>query len=249
MFGAPVMQAQMTAPVPAATSSWTFTPAVVSQYMFRGVRLGGPAIQPTLEYGYGALAVGVWANFPFNKKVPGQSDPEYDFYGSYTIPVNSALSIVPGATLYYYPRATESNGFFRSTFEPNLAINYTVAGFKLTPKIYYDLVLEGATAEFTAAYAYPLKDFGTELNFTATYGSYKWKEFAEDTSPAIKNWGDYWLVGMAMPFAINSSSKVTLGVAYTKGNDNYLKQGSAPKFSHSSAVGRGVVTVAYSLTF
>src|SRR5438874_2273891 len=69
----------------APSSSWLIQPAVASTYMFRGARLGGAGFEPTIEYDAGPLAAGVWANFPFKDKVPGQSDPEFDFYGSYTI--------------------------------------------------------------------------------------------------------------------------------------------------------------------
>ncbi|HKB58176.1 MAG TPA: hypothetical protein VKC51_11365, partial [Lacunisphaera sp.] len=81
-LGALTASAQTPAPAPAAaptTGSWVITPAVASQYMFRGTRLGGPSFEPTIEYDYGSLAVGVWGNIPIKDKVDGQSDPEFDF--------------------------------------------------------------------------------------------------------------------------------------------------------------------------
>jgi uncharacterized protein (TIGR02001 family) len=246
-----------TPPVPAPTpvtetpaSTLTVTPAVVSQYMFRGSRLSGPAFEPTIEYGAGNLILGVWANFPIRDKVPGQSDPEIDPYGSYTITINKDLNIAPGFTWYNFPRAEKSNGFYKMTFEPNLALNYTTtSGFKLTPKLYYDVVLKGPTYELTGFFALPLKDAGTELDFTATIGTFKWTDAFEDTTPSVKNWGNYWLVGVAAPFQITPKSKITIGLAYSKGSDNYLKQGSSPRFENSLAVGRGIVSIAYAYTF
>lgn len=241
---------QAAAPAPAAPApSWTLTPAVVSQYMFRGVRLGGPSFQPTVEFGYGSLAAGVWANFPIKDKVPGVSDPEYDLYGSYTFALNDASSVVVGATWYMYPRADESAGFYENTFEPSIAFNYTIEGLKLTPKLYYDMVLEGPTLELTAAYAVPLKEMGTELQFTAVAGTYKWDEAAENSSPSVKNWGNYWSVGVAMPFQITSNSKLTLGVSYVRGYDNFVKAGTAGKSENTAAIGRGVGSIAYSISF
>ena len=157
------LRADSTAPAPAAvsapSSSWIFTPSIASQYMFRGARLGGPSFQPSAEYDQGNLAVGVWANVPLTDKVEGQSDPEFDFYGSYTMEaIKDTLTWAPGVTIYTYPDAKKSNGFYTATFEPNIALNYTVAGWKFTPKLYYDLVLKGPTYEFTAAYVIPLKD-------------------------------------------------------------------------------------------
>jgi uncharacterized protein (TIGR02001 family) len=249
-FSAPA-QTAAPAPAPAETpaSSWVVTPSFVSQYMLRGVRLGGPSFQPTIEFDSGNLAIGVWASTPIRDKVPGQSDPEIDPYGSYAFTVNNALSVVPGFIWYNYPRADRNAGFYKATFEPSLAVNYTVGGIKLTPKLYYDMVLKGSTYELTAAFALPLKDAGTELDFAATIGTCKWTDFAENTSPAVKNWGDYWQLGVSMPFAVSKDSKVIVGFAYTEGGGNFFKQGGAPRVENTAAVGRGVVTLGYSIAF
>lgn len=243
--------AQTAAPAPAPSGSWTLTPAAVSQYMFRGVRLGGVSLQPSVEYGYGDFAAGLWANFPIKDKVPGVSDPEFDLYGSYTTAINDATTFVTAFTWYNYPDADKSAGFYKSTFEPSVAVNFTIpgAGVKLTPKLYYDFGLKGPTAEFTAFYAFPLKDAGTELDFTATVGTYKWKSAAANTSPDIKNWGDYWLVGVAAPFQLSKTAKLTVGWAYTDGSNNYYKQGSAPRAQNTMAVGRGVFSVSCAFSF
>jgi uncharacterized protein (TIGR02001 family) len=237
-------------PAPAApTSSWVLTTPVVSQYMFRGVRLGGPSFEPSIEFDSGALAVGVWMNFPISDKVVGQSDPEIDPYASYTFTLSDSMSLAPGFTWYNYPDATESNGFYKSTFEPNVAFNYTVGGVKFTPKVYYDMVLKGATYELNVAFAVPLKDLGTELDFLGTVGTYKWDESIKGASPAVKNYGDYWLVGVTVPIAINASSKFLVGLAYTNGSNNFYKQSGSAKAENTAAVGRGVVTLGYAITF
>jgi hypothetical protein len=234
---------------PAPSFSFVVTPAFVSQYMFRGVRLGGPSFEPNVEFDTGNLGLGVWANFPMQDKVPGQSDPEIDPYGYYTFAINDSLSIVPGFTWYNYPHADKGAGFYKSTFEPNIALNYTFAGVKLTPKLYYDLVLDGPTAELAVAYTVPLKEIGSELDFVGTGGAYKWKNYAESTTPKIKNWGDYWSLGVSLPFAVTKESKLTVGWAYTEGRDNFLKQGPSPKAANPAAIGRGVFTVSYAWTF
>ena len=246
--GAPGLLAQATAPAPAV--SLTATASVVSQYMFRGQRLGTAAFQPSVEMAAGDLTLGVWGSVPFDgEDVPDSSDPEIDLYGSYTFKLSDSLSLVPGATSYHYPDAPKSLGFYKWTFEPNLALSYSVQGWKFTPKVYYDTVLEGATYEFTAFYAVPLKDIGSELDFTASAGTFKLKNAAEDTSPSVKSWGDYWLVGVAMPFQIAPNQKLTLGFAYTEGSNAFLKQGTAPRFNNTLAVGRGVATISYAFSF
>jgi len=241
------------APAPAAPAApsmaFTVTPSVVSAYMFRGVRLGGAAIEPQVQMDYGNLSLWVWANFPFDNKVPGQSDPEIDPSGSYKFVVSESLNIQPGFTWYTYVRADKKNGFYKGTFEPNLAVNYTVGGLTLTPKLYYDAVLQGPTAELNAAYTVPLKELGTELDFTGTAGTYKWKTAVPDVNPEIKNWGDYWLVGVALPFQITKESKVTLGYAYTEGRNNFFKQGTAGKSANAGAIGKSVVSLSVAISF
>jgi hypothetical protein len=231
------------------STSVVLTPAFVNQYMFRGARLGGPSFEPTVEVDSGNLALGVWNNFPMKDKVIGQSDPEIDPYGSYTLAVNDSFSVQPGFTWYNYPNADQSNGFFKSTFEPNIALNYTVRGVKMTPKLYYDVMLKGPTYELTIAYAIPLKDAGTELDWTLVGGTFLIKDAAKGADPAVKNWGNYYSIGVSVPFAIDAKSKLILGVAYTKGTGNFLKAGSNPRVENTAAVGRGVVSLSYAYTF
>jgi len=219
--------------------------------MFRGTRLGGPAFQPTVEVGYGDFGIGIWASTPIKDKVSGQSDPEIDPYGYYTFTVNKSLSVVPGFTWYTYPGAKESDGFYKSTFEPNLAVNYTLPGvdIKLTPKIYYDLILKGPTYELSAAYALPLKDLGTEIDFSATAGTFIVKDYIKDADPDVKNWGNYYSIGFSVPVALTKTAKLTWGLAYTKGTSNYLKAGSDPRSENTAAVGRLVGTLSLSYSF
>jgi uncharacterized protein (TIGR02001 family) len=245
----PLAALSLALPARADGSSVVTTASVVNQYMFRGVRLGGTSFQPSVEFDSGNFAAGVWVNTPLANKVPGQSDPEVDPYASYTMTVSDAISVAPGFTWYNYPRADTNNGFFKSTFEPNLAVNVTVAGVKFTPKYYYDMVLKGPTYEITAAYAIPLKDAGTELDWTATAGTFIIRDAAKGAIPGVKNWGDYYLIGVSAPFTINKASKLVVGIAYTKGTGNYFKQGNSPKGVNTSAVGRGVATISYVYTF
>lgn len=233
----------------AAPYTVTTTVSAVSQYMFRGQRLGGPSWQPSAELTAGDFTAGVWVNAPFKDKVKDVSDPEVDLYGSYTFNFGKDLSLVPGFTFYNYPKAPNSAGFYDSTIEPSLALNYTVSGLKLTPKFYYDLILRGPTYELTAQYSVALKDLGTSLDFTAQGGTYIQRDVVDKSSPSVKAWGNYWQLGVATPFQITKESKLTLGFAYTEGTSAYTKQGSAPKVLNSFAVGRGVVTVAYTYAF
>jgi hypothetical protein len=110
-------------------------------------------------------------------------------------------------------------------------------------------VLKGPTYEFNIAAALPLKALGTELDWNATAGTFIVRDAANGANPAVKNWGNYYLLGVSAPFAISYASKLILGVAYTKGSGNFLKAGSTPKVENTAAVGRGIVTINYSYTF
>lgn len=248
--GVPLVSAQAPAAAAAPSISVTTTVSAVSQYMFRGLRLSDGGLQPSVEVSAGNLVAGVWANVPFDgDKVPDSSDPEIDLYGAYNVALEDGLTLTPGFTVYHYPQAPTNAGFYRNTFEPSVALSWIVDSVKLTPKVYYDVVLKGPTYELTAAFALPLKEIGSELGFTLTYGGYKWKDTANDASPDVKAWGQYWLAGVAAPFQLTPTSKLTLGLAYTEGTKAYTKAGSFGKTPNSLALGRGVATLSYSLSF
>lgn len=219
----------------------------VNQYMFRGQLLGGFSIQPSVELGFGDTTVGLWASKPVTNRIAGISDPEFDFYGSYNFKIGDAMTLNPGFTWYVYPNL--SNLDYKNTLEPNLALNYTVSGLKVTPKIYYDAMLKAATWEISGAYAYPLKDMGTELDFSATYGTYKGTDTVKNTDREVHSWGNYYSVGVTVPFAITTSSKLSVGWAYTQGWNAFTKVGTDHRAKNTAAVGRGVVTIGYSLSF
>jgi hypothetical protein len=254
---APAAPAAAAAPAAPTPPSWSFTltPTYVSTYMFRGQYLGGQSFEPSITASYGNLNLEIWANDPWNNqnKVPGQSDPEIDPQGSYTFTINDSLTIQPGFTWYTYCRAPTNQGFYRMTFEPNLAVNYTVDGVTLTPKFYYDVILHTATYEFDAAYTVPLKSIGSEFDFSGTVGTYYGTDVINtDDVPNAKDtaaWGNYWLLGVSMPFTITSSVKLIVGWAYSQGTDAYTKTGSMPKAVNTSAVGRGTASVGIAWTF
>ena len=245
-----VSMAQTPAPVVADDSgpSFTITPAYVSQYIFRGARIGGAAFTPTIEGSIGNLTVGAWGNIPLKNGLFNQSNIEFDYYGSYGVEViKDTLTVTPGFTAYTYPHATRTEGTYRATFEPSLALAYTVADITFTPKVYYDLTLKGATYEFSTTYTVPLKALDTELDLTATAGTFEWTDVTS-SGPRTKNWGNYYLVGVSAPFKVGKNSTLSLGYAYTKGTGNYLKVGNEPQQS-TGVAGHGVVTVSYSLSF
>ncbi|HTO03081.1 MAG TPA: hypothetical protein VL069_05230, partial [Opitutus sp.] len=161
---------------------------------------------------------------------------------------SGSFSIVPGAYLYTYPDAEPDHGVHRVTLEPSLGAIFTVSGIQFTPKVYYDVMLKGATYEVTAAAALPLTSLGTELDFTATAGTFKLSDATEHATPAVKNWGDYWMLGVAVPVQVSLRSKVTAAVTYSEGRNNFFKQGTLPRSRNENARGRTAVTLTYSIS-
>ena len=176
---------------------------------------------------YGPWSFGVWCSDPLTNsdKVEGQSDPEIDPSGSYTFTINDTTNLQPGFTWYTYLRAPTDQGFYRETFEPNLALNYTVVGVTLTPKVYYDVVLQGPTYEMNAAYTVPLKDLGTEIDLVGSAGTFLQTDVANQASPKVKAWGNYWLIGFTSPFQITKSGQLIVGWSLTEGNSSYTQAG------------------------
>lgn len=77
----------------ASESPFSIGADVVSNYVWRGTKFGGPSIQPGLEVGLGNFAIGAWGSFSLN----GFDIQENNFYITYSVG-NLGLSL----TDYYY---------------------------------------------------------------------------------------------------------------------------------------------------
>lgn len=231
----------------AAEVETTVTSSFVSEYVFRGVRLGGPSFQPSVEGGIDNLTLGVWANQPLADRVPGVSDPELDFYGAYAFEWTNGLSITPGMMAYVYPNADASGGFYRHTFEPSLAVSYSRWNGTVTAKAYYDVVMMGPTFELGAEYSVPLEKIKAELVFSGLVGVYHWNESVKDADPRIENHGEYYQVGLALPFTLGRWT-ITAGVAYAGSFRNYFETDGLRERNESSG-SRVIGSIAVSLKF
>lgn len=172
----------------AGVAQTTLTTSYASQYLFRGARVAGASIQPSLDYTNGGANLGVWASAPLHG-----GDREADIYGSYTF--GEGLTFAPGFTAYTYRDS-------RNTFEPSLAVGYSVSDVKLSAKGFYDLTLRVPTGEVSAAYTVG------SFDLTLTGGTYR----------VDHEWNRYWLVGLGRAFEITKASKLTIGVAYGRGD-------------------------------
>ena len=213
---------------------------------FAGVRLGGPSFEPALiEYDQGSLAVGVWSNFPIKSKVIGQSDPEFDFYGSYSFDVakddDPGARLSPSTPTRMPKRTTDST---RPPSNPTCSpqLHHRRPG-NSTPKIlHYDFVLKGPTLELSAAYTVPLPDLKTELDFTGTIGTFKWTDAFENTTPKAMNVGDYYADQRRLSLSRFPPAPSSPSASLTaKGSNNFFKQGTDHRFENTG--GRGSLRI------
>jgi len=233
--------------------TFTVTPSFVSDFMFRGARLGGFSFQPMVEYSKGSLDLGLWCNFPLADKRLYQdvySDPEFDLTASYTWSiVPDVFTIKPGFTLYTYPRAKKEDGFFKATVEPNVSFGYAVGPMSFSANFYYDIVMEGPTYEFGVDCSIPAKVF--EIELSALIGTYDWSDSVagETTKYGLK--GNYWQAGIAIPFEFSENSKLTVGWYYAKGlnNKSYWTEDGSKIIETNPDIGRGVFNVSFSQSF
>ena len=76
---------------------WTVGADVTTAYLWRGLNLGGLAIQPDVMIGYGGLRLEGWANISPKDYTFKEINPELDVTLSYSI-----VGLTVGATHYYY---------------------------------------------------------------------------------------------------------------------------------------------------
>jgi hypothetical protein len=106
-----------------SSSPFSLGADVVSNYVWRGSKFGGPSIQPYIELGLGNFAVGTWGSFSLN----GADVLENDFYLSYSV---GDLSLA--FTDYYYqgPLFDFSDTAGSHAFEIGAA--YSISGFNIS---------------------------------------------------------------------------------------------------------------------
>jgi hypothetical protein len=111
--------------VQAQESSWTAGMDIVSNYIWRGSKLGtGPALQPSVKFNAGGLTIGVWGSFDANGYA--ETDP----YISYSF--SNGISL--GFTDYFLPTIDGADPKYFDEDSHAFEINggYTIGGFSLS---------------------------------------------------------------------------------------------------------------------
>ncbi|MBC8040469.1 MAG: hypothetical protein H7Y06_08005 [Opitutaceae bacterium] len=172
----------------------------VSDYVFRGVKLADASIQPSIEAAYGDFYAGVWySDATSQTNATALFDSEADLYAGYNLSINETFSADLGVTRYTY------NG--GSQFDSTEAFVGLKANVLLSPSVYYyyDFDLEVSSYIGSVGYSLPVEKVGLSLDFSATYGYIQVP--ATDYS--------YWGVGVAVPYKLSETAKLTGAVNYT----------------------------------
>lgn len=196
----------------------TSTISSVSEYVFRGVSLGGSSIQPSTEISTDfGLTVGAWYSAGLGSDSAVQAD-EIDLYASYSVPLDGPISLDIGGTYYHFPQSGdlfETDGGIAGSYEV-----YGSVGFDdifLSPKgtVYYDLTLENLTLEGEIEHTVDLPRDGWSAGLGLTGGlvdsdeglDYEWATATVALQKDVTDTIDFYISGN---FTLNSEDD-TLG--------------------------------------
>ncbi len=127
---------------------------LVSSYVWRGLKYGGPALQPYIEFGTRGFVLGAWGSFGIGPVEEAVN--EADLYTAYSFDFGLCI----GLTDYYY----QGSPYFRygtdsasHTFEGNLG--YKIGGFSIAANCIFNDARNGAGSQggdlyFEAGYSF-----------------------------------------------------------------------------------------------
>lgn len=184
---------------PAAKSDLSVTVDVtyVTDYVFRGAKLGDASIQPSVEAAYGDFYAGAWHTDEVSSNTVNAN--ETDFYAGYGLAVTDKLKLDVGATAYTY-----TGGGSDDTFEAFVGASLDVL---LTPSLYYyyDFDLDVSTVEASIGYSIPVDAIKASVDLSAKYG---W------VAPDSGEQRVYGSVGVSVPYKLSETATLTAGVDY-----------------------------------
>lgn len=205
----------------ASDLSVTVDVTYVSDYVFRGQKLAGASIQPSVEAAYGDLYAGAWNSSSISDNTPS----EIDFYAGYGFALTDTLSLDAGLTRYTY----EGGSGLDST-EAYVGASLDVI---LTPSVYYyyDFDNNVSTLEASIGYSLPIDAIKASLDLSAKYG---W------VLPDAGEQRVYGVVGAAVPFKLSENATLTVGVDYIVNDaDNQIDD------SESGLVGKAGISIGF----
>lgn len=184
-------------PASAQIAGLSANAAVTTNYIFRGISQSGanPAVQAGLDYAIGdtGLAVGAWASSIDFGNVNGEdTQVEVDFYGSYTLAITDAFSLVAGGITYNYP--SSPHGVNYNWYEVYLGASYNFGVASVSGRVYYapDYVnLSTSQIYFSGGVSVPVTDW------LALNGNIGYSTFDHAVYPIIEDYLDWNLSAVA----------------------------------------------------
>ena len=186
-----------------------------SEYVYRGEKRGGAALQPSLEAGHplgpGDAFAGVWAN----QNLEGEPDDEVDFYAGYAVPLSPIFALTGGFTYYWYPDEGATPNREKEIF---LGI---FGDLPLRPALngYYNFAFDQAILEVRLGHTFPLTDRAS-LVWGATLAAGRAGDANSDQVPGDPESG-FWYGGTSVDwlYAVNEVATVSLGLRYSGRED------------------------------
>ena len=174
----------------------------VSDYVFRGQKLAGASIQPSVEASYGNLYAGAWNSSPISTSTDftgAEAVSEIDFYAGYGFDLTEKLTLDAGVTRYTY-----DGGSGIDSTEVYVGASLDVI---LTPSLYYyyDFDNEVSTVEGSIGYSIPVDAIKASIDLSAKYG---W------VAPDSGEQRTYGVAGVAIPFTLSENATFTVGADY-----------------------------------
>jgi len=183
----------------------TLDVSYVSDYVFRGHQLADASIQPSVEAAYGDFYAGIWYSDAISQSSTGS---EADFYAGYNLKLNETFSADLGVTRYTY-----NGGGQGDTTEVFAGVKANVL---LTPSVYYyyDFDQEISSYIGTIGHSIAVAKLGISLDLSATYG------YIQIPSSDYSYWG----AGVAVPYKLSETAKLTGAINYTHADDSSSEQ-------------------------
>jgi uncharacterized protein (TIGR02001 family) len=193
----------------------------VSDYVFRGAKLGDASIQPSLEASYGDFYAGAWHTSELSHN---DGATETDLYAGYGFAVTDVVTLDAGVTRYTYNGGSQGD-----TTEIYVG---AAADVLLNPSVYayYDFDLTAATVEVSIGHSLPIDAINASLDLSAAAG-YSTRNAADASDYT------YYVVGAAIPFKLSETATLTAGVDYVYNDDTEAVSG----FSNDDANESGIV--------
>ena len=178
----------------------------VSDYLFRGAKLGDASVQPSVEAAYGDFYAGAWHSSEVSHS---DGATETDLYAGYGFAINETFSLDAGVTRYTYDGGSDLD-----STEVYVGVSADVL---LSPSAYYyyDFDYETYTIEGSIGHSFPIDAIKASLDLSAKVGH-------------VGAPGDdrtYYVGGAAVPFKLSDTATLTVGVDYVVNDGDNLIDG------------------------